>query len=79
VRIPDATAVTAAAAVWDGLEADAVAACLDLATASRRLTPVHQETLSLAVWERLSAPEAAAVPGVSPVAFRLRLSRAPPA
>ena len=49
---------------------------VDLARAWRLLSEVHQEALSLAVFEDLNAPQAAAVLGISPVAFRLRLSRA---
>jgi len=55
---------------------DLVAARLDLATAWRRLPAVHQEALALTAWERLSSPQAAAVLGISPTAYRLRLSRA---
>jgi RNA polymerase sigma-70 factor (ECF subfamily) len=49
---------------------------LDLARAWTRLSEVHQEALGLAVLDDLPAPQAAAVLGISPVAFRLRLSRA---
>ncbi|WP_067466643.1 RNA polymerase sigma factor [Actinomadura macra] len=49
---------------------------VDLAEAWSRLSEVHQEALSLNVFEELGAPQAAAVIGISPVAFRLRLSRA---
>ncbi|GAA1513753.1 RNA polymerase sigma factor [Nocardioides humi] len=55
---------------------DAVAQRVDLAAAWRRLSAVHQETLALRLWDGLSAPEAARVLGISPVAFRLRLTRA---
>jgi len=54
----------------------AVAVRLDLARAWTLLTETHQEVLALAVFDDLSAPEGAAVLGISPVAFRLRLSRA---
>ena len=47
-----------------------------LAAAWRRLSDAHQEALALAVFEDLTAPQAAAVLGISPVAFRLRLTRA---
>jgi RNA polymerase sigma-70 factor, ECF subfamily len=40
------------------------------------LSRIDQEVLSLSVWERLSASEAAAVLGCSAVAYRLRLHRA---
>lgn len=49
---------------------------VDLTRAWRLLSAVHQEALALAVFEGLRAPQAAAVLGISPVAFRLRLSRA---
>lgn len=49
---------------------------LALAAAWRALSDAHQETLALAVFEDLTAPQAAAVLGISPVAFRLRLTRA---
>lgn len=57
-------------------DADLVARQVDLARAWRRLSAAHQEALALAVLDGLSAPRAAAVLGVSAVAFRLRLSRA---
>ena len=56
--------------------AEAVAERVDLAAAWPRLSPVHQEALALAVLDGLTGPEAALVLGISPVAFRLRLSRA---
>lgn len=71
VRLADATTL----AVSDS-DTDFVASRLDLARAWRLLSEVHQEALSLAVFEDLKAPEAAAVLEISPVAFRLRLSRA---
>lgn len=49
---------------------------LDLTRAWRLLPERHQEALALAVLDDLPAPQAAAVLGISPVAFRLRLSRA---
>jgi RNA polymerase sigma-70 factor (ECF subfamily) len=57
-------------------DAETVARQVDLATAWNQLSAVHQEALSLAVLEGLAAPQAAVVLGISPVAFRLRLSRA---
>lgn len=70
VRVADAAAVA-------GEHPDADPAVLvDLAAAWRLLSERHQEVLALAVFEELRAPQAAAVLGVSPVAFRLRLSRA---
>jgi RNA polymerase sigma-70 factor (ECF subfamily) len=58
------------------LDADLVVRRVDLARAWGRLPEIHQEALSLHVFEELKAPQAAAVLGISPVAFRLRLSRA---
>ena len=49
---------------------------VDVARAFRRLTEGHQEALALTVLDELSSPQAAVVLGISPVAFRLRLSRA---
>ena len=57
-------------------ELEAVVNRIDLSTAWRLLSEVHQEALGLTAFEGLQAPEAAAVIGISPVAFRLRLSRA---
>lgn len=59
-----------------GDEVDAVIARIDVGRAWRLLSEVHQEALSLTVFEGLQAPQAAVVVGISPVAFRLRLSRA---
>ena len=55
---------------------DLVLSRIDLSRAWHLLSEVHQEALGLAVFEDLSAPHAAVVLGISPVAFRLRLSRA---
>lgn len=71
VRLAEATTPPAAAA-----DTDALLSRLDLARAWRLLSEVHQEVLALAVFENLRAPQAAVVLGISPVAFRLRLSRA---
>lgn len=49
---------------------------IDLGAAWSRLPVGHQETLALTVLDDLSAPQAAAVLGISSVAYRLRLSRA---
>ncbi|MFC0627698.1 RNA polymerase sigma factor [Kribbella deserti] len=57
-------------------DAELVARQVDLAAAWDRLSAVHQEALALAVFEDLAAPQAAVVLGISPVAFRLRFSRA---
>ncbi len=56
--------------------ADLVTSRVDLSKAWALLSEIHQEALGLAVFENLPAPQAAAVLGISPVAFRLRLSRA---
>lgn len=55
---------------------DLIASRVDLARAWERLPAGHQEALALTVWDGLDAPHAAAVLGISPVAYRLRLSRA---
>jgi RNA polymerase sigma-70 factor (ECF subfamily) len=55
---------------------DLVASQVDMSRAWLCLAAVHQEALALAVLDGLDAPEAASVLGISPVAFRLRLSRA---
>jgi RNA polymerase sigma-70 factor (ECF subfamily) len=60
----------------DGVDPDLVARRLDLAQAWTDLSSVHQEALSLTVWDGLDGPRAARVLGISPVAYRLRLSRA---
>jgi RNA polymerase sigma-70 factor, ECF subfamily len=59
-----------------GDEPDLVALRVDVAAAWPRLSASEQETITLAVLDGLSAPHAAAVLGISPTAFRLRLSRA---
>jgi RNA polymerase sigma-70 factor (ECF subfamily) len=56
--------------------ADLVGNRIDLSRAWRLLSEVHQEALGLAVFEDLAAPQAAKVLGISPVSFRLRLTRA---
>lgn len=76
IRIAEATVVAQGGEAWKGCDSELVARRLDLAAAWRRLAPIHQETLSLAVWDGLAGPHAAAVLGISPVAFRLRLTRA---
>ena len=76
IRIADAIVVAQGGEAWKGSDSELVARRLDLAAAWSRLAPVHQETLSLAVWDGLDGPQAAVVLGISPVAFRLRLSRA---
>lgn len=49
---------------------------VDLARAWSLLSAVHQEALALTAWDGLSSTEAAAVLSISPVAYRLRLTRA---
>jgi len=55
---------------------EAVAVRLDLHQAWQRLSERHQEVLTLAVLDGLDSRAASAVLGISPVAFRLRLTRA---
>jgi RNA polymerase sigma-70 factor (ECF subfamily) len=59
-----------------GQHPDLVAHRIDIAAAWPLLSAVHQEAIALSVLDGLTAPEAAAVLGISPTAFRLRLSRA---
>ena len=59
-----------------GSDADAVALQVDVAAAWQHLSPTDREAIALSVLDGLSAPEAATVLGISPTAFRLRLSRA---
>lgn len=69
VRLADAPTAFA-------VDTDLVVEQVDLSRAWVRLTAVHQETLCLAVLDGLTSSQAAAVLGISPVAFRLRLTRA---
>lgn len=57
-------------------DAELVTRQVDVAAAWPRLSTTDQEALALAVWDGLTAAEAAAVLHISAVAFRLRLSRA---
>ncbi|MEJ5915016.1 RNA polymerase sigma factor [Pseudokineococcus sp. 1T1Z-3] len=57
-------------------EVEGVVDRVDLARAWRLLSARHQEVLALAVVEDLDASRTAVVLGISPVAVRLRLSRA---
>ena len=59
-----------------GQHPDLVARRVDIAAAWPLLSALHQEAIALSVLDGLTAPEAAAVLGISPTAFRLRLSRA---
>ena len=67
---------TAPSAATAGQSPEAIADRVDIAAAWPRLSPVHQEAMGLAVLDGLTAPEAARLLGISPAAFRLRLSRA---
>ncbi|HEY3505210.1 MAG TPA: RNA polymerase sigma factor [Actinocatenispora sp.] len=62
--------------VDDHADTELVAQRIDLAAAWRRLSDTDQETLSLAVFEDLTSPQAARVLGVTPTSYRLRLLRA---
>ena len=59
-----------------GHHPDLVACRADIAAAWPLLSATDQEAIALSVLDGLSAPEAAAVLGISPTAFRLRSSRA---
>ncbi|WP_312179611.1 sigma-70 family RNA polymerase sigma factor [Arthrobacter sp.] len=71
LRLVDALDVTASCE-----DIDLATSRMDLARSWRLLSEVHQEALGLAVFEELTGPQAAAVLGISPLAFRLRLTRA---
>ncbi|WP_232481487.1 RNA polymerase sigma factor [Arthrobacter sp. YN] len=71
VRLAEATATSHVDS-----HADLVSSRVDLGRAWALLSEVHQEALGLAIFENLAAPQAAHVVGISPVAFRLRLTRA---
>jgi len=55
---------------------DMIACRVDIAAAWPLLSASDQEAIALSVLDGLTAPEAATVLGISPSAFRLRLSRA---
>ena len=59
-----------------GTDPELLARRVDLARAWPLLATSDQEALALAYWDHLSSSEAAAVLCISPVAFRLRLTRA---
>lgn len=59
-----------------GDDADMLTSRLDLLAAWKRLDPVHAEALALAAWDGLTSAQAGHVLDISPVAFRIRLSRA---
>lgn len=71
VRLAEASTLT-----HGDSHADSVSSRVDLGRAWELLSEVHQEALGLAIFENLTAPQAAHVLGISPVAFRLRLTRA---
>lgn len=71
VRLADVATSPVADADTDG-----VVSRVDVARAWPRLSEAHQEALALVAFEDLSAAQASAVIGISPGAFRLRLSRA---
>jgi RNA polymerase sigma-70 factor (ECF subfamily) len=59
-----------------GHHLDLIACRADIAAAWPLLSTTDQEAIALSVLDGLTAPEAAAVLGISSTAFRLRLSRA---
>ena len=59
-----------------GQHPDLIAHRVDIAAAWPLLSALHQEAIALSILDGLTAPEAAAVLGISATAFRLRLSRA---
>lgn len=59
-----------------GDAAEAVASRVDLAQAWQRLSDTDSETLALTVFEQLDSERAATVLGITPGAYRVRLSRA---
>lgn len=59
-----------------GVDAAASDDRLDLLAAWKRLDPVHAEALALCAWDGLTSVQAGRVLDISPVAFRIRLSRA---
>ncbi|MBM0124155.1 RNA polymerase sigma factor [Pimelobacter simplex] len=71
VRLADEASVRGAA-----VDAEDLTLVVDLQRVWPRLSAVHQEALSLAVLDDLDAPTAARILEISPVAYRLRLSRA---
>ncbi|QKE84321.1 sigma-70 family RNA polymerase sigma factor [Arthrobacter sp. NEB 688] len=76
VRVADEAEAHGGLGGRPGEDPDLLARRLDLAAAWPRLTAADQEVLALAYWDDLTSPEAARVLGISPVAFRLRLTRA---
>lgn len=76
VRLADAALDPPGAGHDDDRTAEAAVRRVDLARAWQRLSAGHQEAIALTALDGLSAPRAAEVLGISPVAYRLRLSRA---
>lgn len=72
VRLVDFTSIEAGVST----EADLTALRVDISAAWPTLSGVDQEALCLSVLDGLDAPSAATVLGITPVAYRLRLSRA---
>lgn len=72
VRLAEASTPDADA----GNHSELVAQRVDIAAAWTQLSAAHQEAIALTVFDGLTAPEAATVLGISPAAYRLRLSRA---
>lgn len=60
----------------EGVDPDLVAARIDLARVWSALPATDQEVIALTAWDGLDGPAAAQVLGITPVAYRLRLSRA---
>lgn len=58
------------------LDDDYLALSLDLVAAWQRLRPADQEAIALTTWDGLTGPQAARLLGITPTAYRLRLSRA---
>lgn len=71
IRLADPTLQPSPAAGTDG-----VIGRVDLAQAWRWLSARDQEAIALAVFDKLTSTQAAQILDISPVAFRLRLSRA---
>ncbi|WP_313716550.1 RNA polymerase sigma factor [Arsenicicoccus bolidensis] len=68
--------MTKTAPLPSGVTEDEAVLRADLSAAWARLTPPQQEVLALTVWDGLDATQAGAVLDISPLAYRLRLSRA---
>lgn len=77
-RRQEALAVRVAGALQTAVpdHAERSDARMDVITSWKTLPPADQEVLALAVWEDMSAAEAAVVLGCSKAAYLMRLSRA---